>query len=226
MYSRFARVLPKTGAVYVAGLLYANHRIKEAEKPAEGFFWLLGGGKKKKSNNKKKKGGASDTGGSDFSDAGKKLKIKELNAQMIMRNDIVATSGKKVRKKVIISEEDMVNIIHLVNELVDLDFFDEESEERIFDDCIRRIVLTLEEIMPEDFHLLVNSTHPLGLGISEAHAKMIEKRAIAYVRALLAFPYLDTVDETRIITFVTKIICQAMRADRSLEMLRDKQAAG
>ena len=42
-------------------------------------------------------------------------------------------------------------------------------------------MLTVEDVMPEDFHLLVNSKHPLG-GLSEAHALAIERRAVAYVK--------------------------------------------
>jgi hypothetical protein len=80
--------------------------------------------------------------------------------------------------------------------------------------------------MPEDFHLLVNSKHPLGGGLSAEHAHSIEVRAITYVRGLVCFPYLDRTDETRIIQFVVKILCQAMREDRSLALLKDKGQAG
>ena len=54
-------------------------------------------------------------------------------------------SRTKKKMKCMISEEHIDRITTLVNELVDLDFFDEDSEQRIFDDLIRKIVFTLED---------------------------------------------------------------------------------
>ena len=133
---------------------------------------------------------------------------------------------KNTKMKCMISEAHIGRITTLVNELVDLDFFDEDSEQRIFDDLIRKIVFTLEDIMPEDYHLLVKHRHPLGGGLSKEHAHEIETRAIKYVKCLLSFPYLDEADEDRVIQFVVKIICQSMREDRTLDMLVDKDMAG
>ena len=132
----------------------------------------------------------------------------------------------KSKMKCMIPDEHIDRITTLVNELVDLDFFDEDSEQRIFDDMIRKIVSTLEEIMPEDYHLLVQHKHPLGGGLSKEHADEIESRAVKYVQCLLSFPYLDEADEERVIQFVVKIICQSMREDRTLSMLVDKNVAG
>ena len=136
------------------------------------------------------------------------------------------STQKKQKMKCMISELHINRITTLVNELVDLDFFDEDSEQRIFDDLIRKIVFTLEDILPEDYHLLVTHRHPLGGGLSKEHAHEIETRAIKYVKCLLSFPYLDEADEDRVIQFVVKIICQSMREDRTLDMLVDKEMAG
>jgi hypothetical protein len=51
-------------------------------------------------------------------------KLDQLRGTMRSPLATSASSGKK--RRVIVSEDDMLNIIHLVNELVDLDYFDED----------------------------------------------------------------------------------------------------
>jgi hypothetical protein len=60
----------------------------------------------------------------DLSSGGKKTKLDQLRGTMRGPLATSASGGKK--RRVIVSEDDMQNIIHLVNELVDLDYFDED----------------------------------------------------------------------------------------------------
>ena len=198
---------------------------------ASSLYWFSGSG-----GSRKRFGGIGSGGGKKSGlDAAAVAHAKKKVGNALKGSSsgaVMATSwfgGDKMEKKKIkcmIPEAHIDRITTLVNELVDLDFFDEESEQRIFDDMIRKIVFTLEDIMPEDYHLLVKHRHPLGGGLSKEHAHEIETRAIKYVKCLLSFPYLDEADEDRVIQFVVKIICQSMREDRTLDMLADKDMAG
>jgi len=125
----------------------------------------------------------------------------------------------------LLNEEDILQITTLVNELIDLDFFDEESEQRIFEHCVRSVIAALEGILPRDYFHLVRSSHSLG-GIDEKLANQIEERTVPLVQSLCTFPFLDKEDEARIIHFVVKIIVQSMREDRQLEKIENREYAG
>ena len=60
----------------------------------------------------------------DLSSGGKKTKLDQLRGPD--RGPLATSATGSKKRRVIVSEDDMQNIIHLVNELVDLDYFDED----------------------------------------------------------------------------------------------------
>ncbi len=196
-------------AAVAVGLLKAYHSGKDAQC----FFFLFSKKKKKK----RKGSGAADN------DSASLLVVKNAAER---RRKLLYSYGRFQRNKTrLLTELEIIKISTLVNELIDLDHFDEDSEQRIFEDCVRKIVATLEDVLPFDFFSLVHSEHYLG-GIEEKQAIEIEERVIPYVKSLLSFPFLDASDESRVIHFVCKIVIEAMRQDCDLNKLYNRKHVG
>ena len=147
-------------AAVAASLLKVYH----SDKDAQCFFFLFSSKKKKK---RKKKGSGADNDGSDASP----IFIKNAAER---RRKLLYSYGRFQRNKTrLLTDLEIIKISTLVNELIDLEFFDEDSEQRIFEDCVRKIVATLEDVLPYDFFALVHSEHYLG-GIEENQAVKYE----------------------------------------------------
>jgi hypothetical protein len=162
----------------------------------------------------------------------KKKKDSKINLDSISDSNFESPSQKRKKRAdklirgaeqteqsiTMVTQEEIAEITSLLNQLIDLDFFDEESEERIFRSCVDQIIIALEDIMPIDYHMLVQSCHPLG-GLSAGQAKELERRLVHSVRRRVEFPFLDPKDERRVVQFVVTIVTQVMREDRELNLL-------
>ena len=207
-------IFPLASAVLISKNYYIN---KEPQN-----FWFLFGSKKKK---KKKKNAFDD----DTSSGGVNIKAAlayESRRKLLFNHSKyqAGLNGNRPRMR-LLTDFEIIQIATLVNELIDLEFFDEESEQRLFEDCVKKIVDLLEDVLPFDFFQLVHSEHNLG-GIEEDHALAIEERIVPYVNSLLSFPFLDKSDESRVIHFVVKIVVEAMRHDADLTKLYNRKHAG
>ena len=55
-----------------------------------------------------------------------------------------------------VDHTDIMGIATLVNDLIDMDFFDESQEQAIFEDAVCQVVKCVQDKLPKEYQTLIN----------------------------------------------------------------------
>jgi len=133
------------------------------------------------------------------------------------RADCEATqTHKKVEVLRLSTPHQVQKIAGLVNALVDMDYWTEEEEQYIFEHAVRLVLEAIETILPPPMlRLMIHSDDCDGLG--EEQADTLRNRLVEYCKWKLQLPFLDNMDEVRVITAVCAVLVESLKKGNSFE---------
>lgn len=115
------------------------------------------------------------------------------------------------RAKQLMSDTEVSNVALLINNLVDLEFFDENEEQEIFEFCVCKLVEKLAECLPNEYIFQVHSEKSMG----KEHAKTFELRLRHWLYGHCDLPFLGEQDQRRIVRCVLVLLMRSMRKPMS-----------
>eukprot|EP01052_Picozoa_sp_SAG31_P030491 SAG31_NODE_3131_length_4641_cov_1.488771_3_plen_267_part_00 len=132
---------------------------------------------------------------------------------------LASSMGQRRDRYQWISEEEVSTVARLINYCIDLDYFNEDEEQTIFEHAVAASVDAIANVLPEPFAELVirtQSNHGR-IGIDAAMAHDISTRLMKHVRAKVPLPYLDKDDEKMLLQCVVALVVEAMRHDHRIK---------
>lgn len=115
------------------------------------------------------------------------------------------------RAKQLMSDTEVSNVALLINNLVDLEFFDENEEQEIFEFCVCKLVEKLADCLPNEYIFQVHSEKSMG----KEHAKAFELRLRHWLYGHCDLPFLGEQDQRRIVRCVLVLLMRSMRKPMS-----------
>ncbi|KAH8051306.1 ATPase [Aureococcus anophagefferens] len=106
-----------------------------------------------------------------------------------------------------LSDNEVVHTSHLINDLVDLVWFDEAQEQEIFEFCVLKIIDTIAHNLPNEFIRLVHSKQVM----PKVAADKFEAAMSRWLFAEVQLPFLDDADRRRVIRCVMAMLMRSMR---------------
>jgi len=118
---------------------------------------------------------------------------------------------RSARARALMSDAEVRTVAQLINDVVDLPFYDEDEEQEIFEFSVLRVVETLAAALPNEMIYHVHSEKAM----APAHAKAFEARLRQWLYARCDAPFLDEGDERKVVRCVLALLMRSMRAPRS-----------
>ena len=118
------------------------------------------------------------------------------------------------RAKLCMSDNEIISTAKLINDLVDLSFFDEFQEQEIFEFSVVHMIDLVSERLPNEFIRLVHSHQVM----PKEDADRFEQRMSLWLFQHAELPFLDESDRHRVIRCVMAMLMRSMR--RSHEEVR------
>ena len=190
---------------------------------ASGAAWLASGGPFSRSEEEKhtvggvfhvdrsqaaKIHGALDRGARWYHDLCDDKRDEYLRAEVPLSKRYVGTKiERSPRAKLCLSDNEVVHTSHLINDLVDLVWFDEAQEQEIFEFCVLKIIDTIAHNLPNEFIRLVHSKQVM----PKVAADKFEAAMSRWLFAEVQLPFLDDADRRRVIRCVMAMLMRSMR---------------
>ena len=190
---------------------------------ASGAAWLASGGPFSRSEEEKhtvggvfhvdrsqaaKIHGALDRGARWYHDLCDDKRDEYLRAEVPLSKRYVGTKiERSPRAKLCLSDNEVVHTSHLINDLVDLVWFDEAQEQEIFEFCVLKIIDTIAHNLPNEFIRLVHSKQVM----PKVAADKFEAAMSRWLFAEVHLPFLDDADRRRVIRCVMAMLMRSMR---------------
>ncbi len=144
--------------------------------------------------------------------------LEELNQiSQGRREDRAATT--------IVQQHEIGHIASLVNAVVDLEFFDEDQEQEIFEDAVIQVLQVLDCVLPHPYKQLVVASSDAA-GLPDHMAEELKFRLETYIEHNLKLPCLEEPEERRVRMAVVEIIVEAMKSNTSLSDVSDAHKSG
>lgn len=112
------------------------------------------------------------------------------------------------------SDAEIVSVATLINDMVDLQFFDEAEEQIIFEHCVRNVATEIERALTPVHLSMIHAG--LRQGISEEHAQCLQKRLFEHVDMTVKFPFLDACEARRIKKCVIALVVHCMATGKTI----------
>ena len=132
------------------------------------------------------------------------------------RADCVAAPSqvKQPKNFVLSTPEQVQKIAGLINALVDMEYWTEAEEQQIFEHAVKLVLEAIEAMLPEPMlRLVIYSDDDDGL--DEEAADSLRSRLVEYCKWKLKLPFLDEMDEVRVITGVCAVIVESLKKGNS-----------
>lgn len=138
----------------------------------------------------------------------------------------LTTGGHRDRSATtIVQQHEIVHIASLVNAVVDLEFFDEDQEQEIFEDAVVKVLRVLDDVLPHPYKQLVVAS-PNAPGLPDQVAEELKLRLEAHIEQTLTLPCLEEPEERRVRMAVVEIVVEAMKSNTSLAVVSDAHRSG
>lgn len=120
-------------------------------------------------------------------------------------------AARSVRAKQLMSDREVSTVAHLINDLVDLECFDEDEEQEIFEFAVCRLVEKLADCLPNEYIFQVHSEKTM----CKEDAKKLDVKLTKWLNQQCDLPFLDDADQRRIVRCVLALLMRSMRKPRS-----------
>lgn len=118
------------------------------------------------------------------------------------------------QSRALVGDKELVHIASLINKLVDLESWDEDQEEELFEHAVSQCVEQMCTVLPPPFYDLLHT--PYGC-LEEETVTLLSDNLIAQCKKECNFPFLDEQDKRRIIRAVVWCVLEAMSEGKTLE---------
>jgi hypothetical protein len=121
---------------------------------------------------------------------------------------------KQSKKMLLSTPQQVQKIAGLINALVDMEYWTESEEQQIFEHAVKLVLEAIETMLPEPMlRLVIYSDDDDGL--DEEAADTLRSRLVEYCKWKLKLPFLDEMDEVRVITGVCAVIVESLKKGNS-----------
>eukprot|EP01043_Picozoa_sp_COSAG02_P032679 COSAG02_NODE_2194_length_9554_cov_12.883659_6_plen_296_part_00 len=131
------------------------------------------------------------------------------------------------RATTIVQQLEISQIATLVNAIVDLQYFDEDQEQEIFEDCVTQVLFVVDKSLPHPYkQLIVNRRSNDSEGLPDDVAEPLKVRLERSIEKTLTLSCLEEAEERRLRTAVVEILVESMKPGHSLEDVTDPRKSG
>jgi hypothetical protein len=131
------------------------------------------------------------------------------------------------RATTIVQQLEISQIATLVNAIVDLQYFDEDQEQEIFEDCVAQVLFVVDKLLPHPYkQLIVNRRSDDTEGLPDNVAEPLKVRLERSIEKSLTLSCLEEAEERRLRTAVVEILVESMKPGHSLEDVTDARKSG
>jgi hypothetical protein len=121
--------------------------------------------------------------------------------------------GRSDRARALAGDTELRHIASLINKLVDLESWDEDQEQELFEHAVSQCLEEMSRVLPPPFHDLVHTR----VGCLEKETTdLLASNLLHACRDSCSFPFLDEQDKRRIIRAVVMIILETMKEGKDL----------
>mmetsp|Transcript_25768 Transcript_25768/g.79272 ORF Transcript_25768/g.79272 Transcript_25768/m.79272 type:complete len:397 (+) Transcript_25768:63-1253(+) len=120
---------------------------------------------------------------------------------------------RSARGRLLLSDAEVTTVAHLINDVVDLPFFNEEEEQDIFEFSVAHFVEQLAHALPLSVMYHVHSSS--SFDVSKAEAKEFEERLTKWLYRKCDLPFLAESDQRKIVRCLLVLLLRSMRKPRS-----------
>ena len=126
----------------------------------------------------------------------------------------------------IVQQLEIGHIATLVNAVVDLEFFDEDQEQEIFEDAVTQMLQVLDAALPHPYKQMVVAGGDSAVGLPDSVAEPLKLRLEQQLEEALNISCLEEPEQRRLRTAVVEIVVEAMKPNRSLHDVTDAHKSG
>eukprot|EP01043_Picozoa_sp_COSAG02_P037893 COSAG02_NODE_2879_length_7828_cov_3.672791_5_plen_520_part_00 len=130
------------------------------------------------------------------------------------------------RATTIVQQLEIGHIATLVNAVIDLEHFDEDQEQEIFEDAVSQVLQVLDIALPHPYKQLVVSNNTGSPGLPDSSAEPLKLRLENFLERTLCIPCLEEPEERRVRTAVVEIVVESMKTGKSLQDVTDARRSG
>lgn len=130
------------------------------------------------------------------------------------RNRFSWKGERSLRASTLVGDEEVAEIAVLINQLVDLDSWDEEQEQEFFESAVADCIEIISGVLPPPFYDLL---HTQAGCLEDSTKEQLTQELIARCSENLCCPYLDAQDKRRTIRAVVWVLLMAMEKGRTLK---------
>eukprot|EP00933_Yihiella_yeosuensis_P070578 TRINITY_DN78701_c0_g1_i1.p1 TRINITY_DN78701_c0_g1~~TRINITY_DN78701_c0_g1_i1.p1 ORF type:complete len:353 (+),score=47.63 TRINITY_DN78701_c0_g1_i1:119-1060(+) len=105
------------------------------------------------------------------------------------------------------SDEEVTMVAQVINDIVDMEHFNEEQEQEIFEFTTCRTIECIAQALPNELIKAIGTNQNIPTGITS----MLEERLIELVRRELFLPFLDGQDFKRIVRCIVVLLMSGLR---------------
>ena len=132
------------------------------------------------------------------------------------RTECTAAHTRPAPKGVLSTPHQVQKIAGLINALVDMEYWTEEEEQMIFEHAVKMVLEAIETMLPNPILLLVINSDECD-GLDDESAETLRNRLVEYCKWKLKLPFLDEMDEVRVITAVCAVIVESLKKGNSFK---------
>ena len=114
------------------------------------------------------------------------------------------------RAKLLMSDPEVEACARLINDLLDLAFFDEEDEQEIFEFCVCHVAEVLSLRLPNRVLAMIHNSKRM----PQSDADAIERNICEWVFDYVELPFLDCLDRRCVVRCVVKLMTRSMTLER------------
>jgi len=144
----------------------------------------------------------------------RKTNLQRYREQRIKREEFGWAKWRTGRARALASDDEVRDIATLINDLVDLESWEEDQEQELFEHAVSQCIEEISPVLPPPFHDLLHTRNGC---LEKETVDLLSSTLLGICRKRCEFPYLDEQDKRRIIRAVVAVIMEAMKEGKDLE---------